>query len=161
MHFPLSYDFVNVDIFWDSFLLRRGILAFFGFFSCFFAEWLQHPIWFIRIEEIMCDSLALLQDLIDHIVVVLASVSELDMWYGRGVDVGGVVVVFFYLISWTAYSTYINCRRFSEFLKVIYQVLEFIREISRWIYSISERSQFILFAMLFKFLFLLNLHFFF
>ena len=79
----------------------------------------------------MCDSLALLEDLIDHILVVLASVSELDMWYGLGLDVGGVVVVFFYLISWTAYFTYINCRRFSEFLKVIYQVLEFIREISR------------------------------
>ena len=86
----------------------------------------------------MCDSLALLEDPIDHIVTVLTSVRELDVGYGFGLDVGGVVVVFFYLISWAAYFTYINCRRFSEFLKVIYQVLEFIREISRCIYSILE-----------------------
>ena len=86
----------------------------------------------------MRDSLALLEDLIDHVLMVLTSVRELDVGYGFGLDVGGVVVVFFYRINCTAYFTYINCRRFSEFLKVVYQALEFIREISRRIYSILE-----------------------
>ena len=80
--------------------------------------------------------------------MLLAGVSELYVWDSVWLDMGSVIIVLFDLVHWAADLANIDRSRVCEFRKVIYQVLEFICEISRGVYFVLEHTQLVYFTML-------------